>query len=428
MNKIIVNKLNEVIYHEVLENGLNVYIYKKEGFNKKTACFTTKYGSNNYEFIPINGDKMKEYPKGIAHFLEHKLFESSDNEHTFKKFEKYGAYINAYTNHTETCYYFSTSNYFNECLNLLLDFVQNPHFTDENVEKEKGIIEQEINMTNDRLPYVIYTKTLENALYNNPNRYPVIGDKENVRKITKEDLYDCYNTFYHPSNMILTISGDIVIEETINEIKQNQNKKKYSKAKEIILPSYKEEEKVKTHYEHITKNVSTPRVCVCYKMLIPEMFGEDKFKKECFLNMFFDLKFGSTSNFKEILMEDKIIKSSLNCDFDYFDDTVLFGFQADIINKDEFIKRVEEKLKDDNYDEKVFNLNKKMYLVSMVRAYENPGFIANKIFRDIINYGKFINNAYDLHEELSFIDFVNDAKKLRFDNKLVIDITNNMEE
>ena len=135
MDKIIMTNLDEEIYHETLFNGLNVYIYKKENFLKKGAYFLTKYGSSTNEFVPINESKMVSFPKGIAHFLEHKLFESSDNEKTFEKFEKYGADVNAYTNHDVTNYYFSCVDNFDSCLEELINFVQAPYFTDENVEK-----------------------------------------------------------------------------------------------------------------------------------------------------------------------------------------------------------------------------------------------------------------------------------------------------
>ena len=428
MNKIVMNKIDEVIYHETLENGLEVYIYKKPGFNKKTAHFTTKYGSNNFEFIP-NGEKnMREYPKGIAHFLEHKLFESQDNEDVFKKFEKYGAFVNAYTNHVETTYYFSTVYNFNECLELLLDFVQSPYFTDENVEKEKGIIYQEIDMTNDRIPYVTYMKTLQNTLINNPNKNATIGNKENVGKITKEDLYDCYNTFYHPSNMILTIAGDVEPDEVVKKVKENQEKKNYKKQENIKLPLYKEEKKVVKEYEHIKQNVVSPRISVCYKMVVPNLERKEKVKFENFINMFLSLKFGSTSNFERTLIEDGVIKAAFSDEMLFYDDVVLFIFTADIIDKEEFIRRLEEKLKSMDFDEKIFNLNKKIYLASMVRAFENPGYIAARIFKEIIRNGAFSNDAYDLEQELTYEMFLENVGELDFKNKSVLYVTSKSEE
>lgn len=427
MDKIIVNGLDEVVYHETLDNGLNVYIYKKEGFNKKTAHFVTKYGSNNYEFVPVGKNKMKTFPKGIAHFLEHKLFESSDNENTFIKFEKYGAMVNAYTNHYETCYYFSCSNYFEECLNLLLDFVQNPYFTDENTEKEKGIIEQEIDMTNDKINYVVYVKQMENSLLNNPNRNTTIGDKRNIRKITKEDLYECYNTFYHPSNMTLVLSGDFDVEHVMNVIKENQGKKNFEKQGKINLPNYKEEEKVLKEYEHITKNVTSNRLSVCYKIIPKKEEKTSLYKLSLFISMFLDIKFGATTNYEKQLIDKKIIDSNFNYNSLIFDDVILLMFDADIIDKERFIEELEDYLKDSSYEKKIFELNKRAFLSSMVRSFDSPSFIAQRIYGDIIKYGKFMNDSYDVIKQYTFNEFKGQLEILNYDNKSVLYVTNKEE-
>lgn len=428
MDKIVINSLDEVIHHETLENGLDIYFYRKEGFNKKTAHFVTKYGSNNYEFVPVGQTDMKEYPKGIAHFLEHKLFESSDDESVFLKFQKYGAMVNAYTNHYETCYYFSCFDNFNECLELLLDFVQTPYFTDENTEKEKGIIEQEIDMTNDRIDYLLYVKQLENTLENNPNRNTTIGDKENIRKITKEDLYECYNTFYHPSNMMLVISGDININEVLSLIKENQNKKTFAKKSSIKLPTYKEEENVVKEYEHIVKNVTSNRLSICYKMLLPKLDRKNLYCLNLFLSIFIDMKFGATTNFEKKLIDEKIIKSSFSYEYMLFDDIVLFMFDADILDKEKFISVLDEYLKNNNYDERIFNLTKKAFLASMVRSFDTPGYIARKIYSDIIKYDEFTNYSYDVMKDYKFDKFKKQLETLNFDNKSILYVTRNKEE
>lgn len=428
MDKIIINSLDEIIHHETLENGLEVYFYKKEGFNKKTAHFVTKYGSNNYEFVPIGQTDMKEYPKGIAHFLEHKLFESSDNENTFLKFQKYGATVNAYTNHYETCYYFSCFDNFNDCLELLLDFVQTPYFTDENTEKEKGIIEQEIDMTNDRIDYLLYVKQLENTLKNNPNRNTTIGDKENIRKITKEDLYECYNTFYHPSNMVLVISGDINIDETMSLIKENQNKKTFAKESSIKLPTYKEEEKVVKEYEHIVKNVTSNRLSICYKMLFPKLDRKKLYSLNLFLSIFVDMMFGATTDFEKKLIDKKIIKSNFSYEYMFFDDIVLLLFEADVLDNEKFINVLDEYLKNNKCNKKIFNLTKKAFLASMVRSFDTPSYIARKIYSDIVKYNEFTYYSYDVINNYRFDEFKEQLKKLKFDNKSILYVTKTMEE
>lgn len=428
MDKIIINKLDEIIYHEQLDNGLNVYIYKKKGFNKKTANFVTKYGSYNYEFMPINKDEIKTFPHGIAHFLEHKLFEYSDNENIFSKYEKYGAGVNAFTNYNETCYYFVCSENFNECLNLLLDFVQSPFFTDENVEKEKGIIKREIDMWDDNVNEAIYQRQMENVLFKNPRKYSITGDKKDIDMITKDDLYECYNTFYNPSNMILTISGDVDVRKTLDIIKKNQKSKKFDELKDLNLPSYNEKKEVVRDYEHIIKNVASPRINICYKILVPRLTKKELFKQKLFLSLFFEMKFGSATGFKKKLMNDKIIKSIFGANFYCFDDVILMTFNADVIDKEKFIDEVDKKLKEYSFDEKLFELVKKAYLASMVRAFDSPSSIANKIYEDIVHIGEFTSYAYEEYENFKFDEFKDMLKILDFNNKSVIYVTNSKEE
>ena len=427
MEEIKVSKLGEVVYHETLENGLNVYLYKKEGFNKKSAYFVTKYGSSYNDFRPIGKDKIKSFPLGIAHFLEHKLFENSDNENTFTKFEKYGANVNAYTSRKETCYYFTCSSNFNECLNLLLDFVGTPYFTIDNVEKEKGIIEQEINMTNDSVERFLYDKDFYNTLMYDNNKYSVIGDSKNVRKITKEDLYECYNTFYNPSNMTLVVAGDIDVEETLKSIKDNQSKREYQKQDEILLKDFNEPKEVYKEYEECYKNVSTPRISVCYKFVFPESKGYDLLSDLMIFSMLLDIKFSSTSSFSKYLRDEKIIKSDLSMNYSSFGNVVLLMFDADVLDKERFVKELDKKLKDENYDKKMFELYKKAYIASVVKTYDSPSKVANAIYSHIINYGEFLPDIYDFYNNYTYDKFISDVKKLDFSNKSVIYVTSGKE-
>src|SRR5574344_105198 len=216
-----------------LPNGLEVYIVHKKG--KKTyATYSTKYGAKDIEFVPFKSKKMKAFPLGIAHFLEHKLFEQEDGIDIMETFAKRGADVNAYTSYTQTCYEFSGPSQFYENLETLLSFVQSPYFTNENVEKEKGIIEQEINMYNDSPYAVMHYESLKCAFKDIPYNKKIAGDKENIFKISKEDLYECYNTFYHPSNMFVTIVGNVDPDKTIELIKKNQEKRNLINKKKKI--------------------------------------------------------------------------------------------------------------------------------------------------------------------------------------------------
>ncbi|MGL4372158.1 MAG: EF-P 5-aminopentanol modification-associated protein YfmH, partial [Turicibacter sp.] len=161
------SQLQETLYYEKLENGLEVYMLPKKGFNKSFATFTTKYGSIDNEFVPLGQQEMKRVPDGIAHFLEHKLFEKQDYD-VFEKFSSHSASSNAFTSFTRTAYLFSCTSELQENLTTLIDFVQSPYFTKETVEKEKGIIAQEINMYDDNPDFKVYFGIINNLFHNHP--------------------------------------------------------------------------------------------------------------------------------------------------------------------------------------------------------------------------------------------------------------------
>ena len=189
MNKISLSHLGLDVFHEKLNNGLDIYVIPKNEINNIYATFTTNYGSNESEFVPLGEKKMIKVPLGIAHFLEHKMFEQEDGTDPFSFFGERGSDANANTNNFKTTYLFSGPEFFEENINYLINYVQSPYFTDENVEKEKGIIEQEIKMYKDD-PYTrLYETILYNTLINNPMKDPIIGNLKSIRSITKEDLY-----------------------------------------------------------------------------------------------------------------------------------------------------------------------------------------------------------------------------------------------
>lgn len=423
MDKIVMSNLDEVIYHETLENGLNIYVYKKKDFSKKGAYFVTNYGSSTNEFKPIGEDKITSFPKGIAHFLEHKLFESEDNEKVFEKFKKYGANVNAYTNHIMTNYYFSTVNNFYECLEELIDFVQKPYFTDQNVEKEKDIINQEINMSDDDINGYMFEEMFDLTLNKNPNKYKTIGDKENVSKITKEDLYRCYKTFYNPSNMILVAYGDIDEKKTITLIKDNQSKKKFDKVNEIKIKKYDEDAKVNKEYKETKRNVSKPRVSVCYKLKVPMLTGEERLKKLLFIELLLDMKFGSANPFEKNLIKEKIVETGISWTYSYFDDVILIFVQGDTTKKDMLIKKIDDKIKECKFDKELFELDRKVLKTNLVKTFENPSWVASMIYNNVIKNKKIVNNVYDIYENYKFDYFLKEFKNINFDNKSILYVT-----
>lgn len=214
------SKVRETLFMEKLENGLTVMIIPKPGSQKKYLIWGTNYGSNDYKFI-VPGEKQETtVPKGVAHFLEHKLFEQENGTNSLDTLTALGVNANAYTTNDHTAYLFECTDNFYEAMDELMDYVQHPYFTDENVEKEKGIIGQEIMMYDDYPDWRVYLNTMEAMYHNNPVKLDITGTIDTISKIDKEILYKCYNTFYNPSNMAMVICGDFKPEVMIKEVKK----------------------------------------------------------------------------------------------------------------------------------------------------------------------------------------------------------------
>ncbi|MEE3332664.1 MAG: pitrilysin family protein [Ruminococcus sp.] len=195
------------------ESGLTIYLYPKPGYNSKYAIFGTRYGSVNNAFS-LDGGEVKKVPDGIAHYLEHKMFECEDGD-AFVKYAKTGANANAYTSFDKTCYLFSCTENFDESFRILLDFVQRPYFTEQTVAKEQGIIGQEIRMYDDSPDWRVMFNMLENMYHKHPVQLDIAGTVESIAKITPELLYDCYYTYYNLNNMVLAVAGDLSVEDIL---------------------------------------------------------------------------------------------------------------------------------------------------------------------------------------------------------------------
>ncbi|NLM84231.1 MAG: insulinase family protein [Clostridiales bacterium] len=205
-------KIGEQLYSEKLENGLTVYVMPKKGFNKSYAFFATDYGGADRRFF-LSG-KWLDTPAGVAHFLEHKMFDTPDGN-ALTRLSANGASPNAYTSTDITAYHFESIEKFEENLEILLDFVSVPYFTEESVRKEQGIIGQEIRMTEDDPNFVVYYGLMKALFAHHPLRDSVAGTIESIAEITAETLYNCHKVFYNPSNMVLCVAGDVDPEKIV---------------------------------------------------------------------------------------------------------------------------------------------------------------------------------------------------------------------
>lgn len=212
MNKLTYPHLNETLYTHRLPNGLTIAVIPKPGFVKKSAYFATDYGSIHMDYT-LDGQQHTT-PAGVAHYLEHKMFDLPGRD-VMEEFAALGASPNAFTTYDMTAYYFSCTENFMACLELLLTFVSTPYFTQESVEKERGIIAQEIQMYEDSADSKVYEDLFAAMYRHHPVRIPIAGTTESIEEITAQTLIDCYNAFYHPGNMILCVVGDVEPESVV---------------------------------------------------------------------------------------------------------------------------------------------------------------------------------------------------------------------
>lgn len=298
-------RLGEEIHVARLDNGLPVYVLPKRGYNKKYATFATKFGSIDNRFRTPGAGEVK-VPDGIAHFLEHKLFEQEEGN-VFDDFARLGASANAYTTYTSTTYLFSATDNFYDCLGILLRFVQDPYFTDENVEKEKGIIEQEIRMYED-MPEVRVGSNLMRALYaEHPVRIDVVGTVESIRQITKEMLYRCYETFYRPENMAVLVVGDVDPARVFDEVAARTHFGGRTGGGEIVRVFPAEPEGVKR--DHVVEEmvVATPLLEIGFKDSPAGLRGMDLLRREVSTRVLLEAMFGKSSDLYSSLYEQGLV-------------------------------------------------------------------------------------------------------------------------
>jgi predicted Zn-dependent peptidase len=317
MEKYFYQDFNRSTYHQQLANGLNVVLMPMPGFNKTYAMMTTNFGSIDNCFVPYGGQEPIHVPDGVAHFLEHKLFEKKDYD-AFDLFGKLGADSNAFTSFTQTSYLFSTTSHLHENIDILLDFVQQPYFTAQTVQKEQGIIGQEIQMYDDDPNWRLYLGMLGNLYPHDPMHIDIAGTVESISKITPEILMENYRTFYQPSNMTLLLVGNLDPEETIKWVMANQEQKDFA-------PQEKPDRRFKLNdptgkdvipFRSLTMNVNRPKVMVGIRGLKSFDNGRARLKYKLAVDLLLDVLLDDTSDNYLRLYDEGVIDDSFSYNLD----------------------------------------------------------------------------------------------------------------
>ncbi len=426
MEKIELKNVDKTIYREVLDNGLEIIIIPNNEFSKKKNYYFnygTYYGALNNEFVPKNESKMMSFPNGIAHFLEHKMFESKDGEKTFDFYAKTGSYVNAFTSYKSTCYIVTGNKKMKENLEYLLTFVNSPYFTDENVKKEQGIITEEAAMNDDNPDFIAF-KTINKNLYKlSPYNTPILGTTSTIKKITKEDLYTCYNTFYRPSNMFLVVGGAVDPDKVLKITTDALTKFNLEKDKDIKIKHYKEPVKVVKNYEEIKAAVQVEKLAMGFKMEKASFPIRDKVILDLYLNMIVSLCFGSSSEFREMIRKRHLISRS-GYYFQDVDNIITFMVEADVLNYPVYIKEVENYLDNLKVEEKDLERMKKVWISSEVIKTDYADNLVDNVVDELVNYHKVVDNYVELIKNMNITTMREVIDSLDFSNKAIVRVVN----
>lgn len=374
--------LQETVYHTRLPQGVEVFVLPKPGFQKKYAVFSTKYGSVDSRFENPADGAMVEVPEGIAHFLEHKLFESEDKP-VFNRFAELGASANAYTSYTITSYLFSCTDNFQQALATLLDFVQHPYLTDENVEKEKGIIEQELRMYQDSPGRRVFTNLLQAMYHVNPVRIEIGGTVESIYRITKDDLYLCYNTFYHPSNMALFVVGDVDPGQVMDLAYEH-----------ILFPEQDRAASIRRFYPEEPETVKDTEVSEALVVSRPIAYlglkenrlasGEQLLRQSLVTNILHRVLFGPTTELYTRLYESGLINEGFGA---FYTAEPQFGFSAlggETSDPHRLLEEIQVELHrrlNEGLNPEEFLRQKRQAIGEFLHAFDSLEFIANNFIR-----------------------------------------------
>ena len=416
--KIIENsKVKEKVYIEKLENGLTVMIIPKKGIQKKYVIWGTNYGSNDSKFVVPGEENETEVPKGVAHFLEHKMFEQESGVNSLDTLTALGVDANAYTTNDHTAYLFECTGNFYPALDELMDYVQHPYFTDENVEKEKGIIGQEIMMYDDYPEWKVYLNAMEAMYHEHPVKLDITGTIETISYIDKNILYKCYNTFYNPSNMAMVVCGDFEPEELLEEIKKRLIDKKANGEIKRIYPEEKEEI-VKEEIEQ-NMDVSQPLFAIGIKDKLVDT--KERVRKHIAIEILLNMIIGKSSKLYKELYDEGILFATPGLDYEFargYAHILITGQSPKPEEVFARFKKTVEMMKKLPINSEEFNRIKKRIYGEYVKEYNDVADIARMFLSDFFKE----INSFDYLEEINTVNeqYAEQILKEIFDDKKMI--------
>lgn len=410
------NGLDLDVFYEKLDNGLEVFLIPYKNRKNYYIEYGVKYGAKINEFISTTTNRKTKTPKGVAHFLEHKMFEQEDGIDPFSFFSTSGSDANALTSYDTTSYTLEGIKNIEENLEYLLNYVNSPYFTDKNVDKEKGIIIEELNMYKDQPENKLYEESNKALFVKHPMRDDIGGTPQSVRKITKEILYDCYNTFYQPSNMFLIVAGCFDLKKVEKVIKNNKLLKSKNSNKEIKVFNSNEPVNVNKKEKEIKiENMVIPKTMLCIKSQMKPLYGIEKYKYELSLNILLYILFGMSSDFKEEIYDNKLSTVFYNSS-SIVDNLLIIEFLSETNYPYELKEKTLECLKNTKIQVEDVERVKKVKISLEVINSDKPHQVLNSIIKDLVDYDSVIYNKIDLIRNITIDDIEKVRKDLMIDN------------
>ncbi len=419
MKKYEYSRTLEPLYYGILPNGLTLCVIPKNNKSNFYAVLGVKYGSIDTEFIPYNKDEYIKTNYGIAHYLEHVAFAMEDTEDPFSFFAKTGTGANASTTFSSTKYYIWGVEEFEKNLDYLLTYVCTPYFTDSIIERERGIINEEIRMYEDDSNWIIDDLGRRMTFHELPVREKISGNYESVSKITKEELYDCYNTFYVPNNMFLVVSGNVSKDKVLEVVNNNKALNKLKANYNIKRKKYDEPSIVEDEYKEIKINVYLPKAKYIFKFKRSDFTMKETVKLNMYINMIISIVFGPTSEFYEKTRESDIV-NSYYVDCTRYEDFYSLEFTIETDKADIFKDLVDEYFENIKISSEEFERIKKVWIASEIRISDSEDILAENTLDDILTYGNICPNRIDIIESLNMKGLNKVLKELNLDNSCFI--------
>ena len=409
--------IDETVYEAQMDNGLKVFIIPKPGFQKTFVTYTTQFGSLDSKFKPLGSDEFVTVPDGVAHFLEHKLFEKEEGD-LFTDFAEDNAQVNAFTSFDRTSYLFrATSNVESNILRLM-NMVETPYFTEATVEKEKGIIAEEIKMYQEQPGYKLMFNTLRAMYKQHPVKVDIAGSVESIYEITKDDLYLCYETFYHPSNMVMFVVGNVDPERIHDLVRDHEAKRELTAQPEIVRDSLEEPEAVQQTKVVEEMNIQIPRLMLGFKN-VPQQASKEVFmKRDIEMTFFFEMVLGEETDFYQNLLNEGLIDDTFGYQF-VLEPSYSFSLITSSTPDPDKLKSLlldELKAKVGNLeDEEAFELLKKQFIGEFISSLNSPEYIANQ-YTKLYFEGVSLFNMLEIVDSIT-LESINEAaeKSLNFD-------------